>query len=208
MQGVEDLIEENILSVITHYGYIGIFGSLALGILGLPVPDEILMTFSGYLISKGELQYFPTLLISVLGSLLGMSVSYLIGHKFGYPLLVKHGAKIHITKEKLEHAEQWFKRFGKFAVTIGYFIPGVRHLTAYFAGISKWPSRTFFLYAAPGAVIWALTFNTLGIVVGEHWREVTETIHRYLLLALFVVIAAVAAIWGIKWFGKLRIKVK
>jgi membrane protein DedA with SNARE-associated domain len=48
LQGEEDLIEEKILSFITHYGYIGIFGSLALGILGLLVPDEILMTFSGY----------------------------------------------------------------------------------------------------------------------------------------------------------------
>jgi membrane protein DedA with SNARE-associated domain len=76
-----------------------------LGIIGLPVPDEILMTFSGYLISKGKLHYFPTVTVSVLGSYIGMSISYFIGHKFGYPLLEKYGRKIHITKEKLDKTQ-------------------------------------------------------------------------------------------------------
>jgi membrane protein DedA with SNARE-associated domain len=192
------LIHHKLLAFIAHYGYVGIFGALVLGIIGLPVPDEILMTFAGYLISQGRLHYIPTVIISVVGSFTGMSISYFIGHKFGYPLLEKYGSKIHITKEKLDHTQHWFKRFGKFTLTFGYFIPGIRHLTAYFAGISKWPYRSFVLYAAPGAMLWAVTFITLGTYLGEHWRAVTETIHRYLLVGLVVIIAAALAVWYIR----------
>ncbi|WP_410511258.1 DedA family protein [Paenibacillus sp. BR2-3] len=192
------MLQHQLLSFIAHFGYIGIFGSLVLGIIGLPVPDELLMTFAGYLISQGRLHYFTTVSVSVVGSFTGMSISYFIGHKFGYPLLEKYGGKIHITKQKLGHAQQWFKRFGKFAVTIGYFIPGIRQLTAYFAGISEWSYRTFFVYAAPGAMLWAVTFITLGTYLGEHWREVMETIHQYLLIAVVLIAGMALIVWYIK----------
>jgi membrane protein DedA with SNARE-associated domain len=192
------LIQHRLLAFIAHFGYIGIFGAMVFGIIGLPVPDEVLMTFAGYLISQGKLHYLLTVVVSVIGSFTGMSVSYFIGHKLGYPFLEKYGRKIHITKEKLDRMEHWFKRFGKFAVTIGYFIPGVRHLTAYSAGISKWSFSSFSLYAAPGAMLWAVTFITLGTYLGEHWRVVTETIHRYLLVGLILLIVAAAAIWYIR----------
>lgn len=192
------MLQHKLLWFIAHYGYVGIFGALVTGIIGLPVPDEILMTFAGYLISKGELYYVPTVMVSVIGSFTGMSVSYFIGHKFGYPLLEKYGRKIHITKERLDGTQRWFKRFGKFALTIGYFIPGVRHLTAYSAGISKWSYRSFSLYAVPGAVLWAVTFITLGTYLGEHWRAVTETIHRYLLILVGILIVVGLAAWYIR----------
>ncbi|MNX85784.1 SNARE associated Golgi protein [compost metagenome] len=97
------MLQDKIFYLIAHYGYIGIFGALVLGIIGLPVPDEVLMTYSGYLISQGRLSYILTLLIAMVGSFAGMSVSYFVGRKFGYPLLEKHGRKIRITKEKLDH---------------------------------------------------------------------------------------------------------
>jgi membrane protein DedA with SNARE-associated domain len=195
------LIQEEIFAFIGHYGYVGIFGSLMLGIIGLPVPDELLLIFSGYLISQGNLNYVLTVLVSMIGSFAGMTVSYLVGQKLGYPLLEKYGAKIHITKEKLAHTHRWFQRFGKFAVTFGYFIPGIRHLTAYFAGIGKWSYGRFFLYAIPGALIWVITFITLGTYLGEHWHRVTETIHHYIWVCLSIIVTAALAVWYIKRKG-------
>jgi membrane protein DedA with SNARE-associated domain len=202
------LIQHKLLALIAHFGYIGIFSAMVLGIIGLPVPDEILMTFAGYLISQGKLHYIPTVIVSVIGSFTGMSVSYFIGHKFGYPLLEKYGRKIHITKEKLDRTQHWFKRFGKYALTLGYFIPGVRHLTAYSAGISKCSYRSFCLYAAPGAMLWAVTFITLGTYLGVHWRIVTETIHRYLLIMVVILIVAGVAVWYIRKVKDKKIKAR
>ncbi|MFP3126336.1 hypothetical protein OH784_27380 [Ectobacillus funiculus] len=73
------MLQHKLLAFAIHYGYMGIFGVLVLGIIGLPIPDEVLMTFVGYLIWKGQLHYLPTVLTSILGSFLGMSISYLIG---------------------------------------------------------------------------------------------------------------------------------
>lgn len=192
------MVEHWLLAFIAHFGYIGIFGSLVLGIIGLPVPDELLMTFAGYIISQGRLRYVPTVIVSAIGSFTGMSISYFIGLKFGNPILVKYGRKIHITKEKLDSTQNWYKRFGKFALTIGYFIPGVRHLTAYSAGISKWSYRSFCLYAAPGAMLWTVAFITLGTYLGVHWRVVTEILHRYLVIGLVVLVASAVVVWLIR----------
>ncbi len=122
----------------------------------------------------------------------------MIGRQFGYALLVKYGPKIHITKRMIDRSETWFHRFGKFAVTLGYFIPGVRHVTAYFAGISRWSYRLFFVCAAPGALIWVVAFVTLGTYLGEHWRKAAEAIHQGFLLVMLVVIVVFGTAWAIR----------
>lgn len=192
------MIQHKLLALIGHYGYIGIFGALALGIIGLPVPDEVLMTFAGFLISHDRLHYVPAVAVAAAGSFTGMSVSYFVGYRLGYPVIAKYGEKIHITRDRLDRTQRWFDRFGKFALTVGYFIPGVRHLTAYSAGIGKWPYRSFALYAAPGSLLWAATFITLGRYLGSRWRFVAEALHRYLLLGAVGAIVIVLAVWLVR----------
>jgi len=72
-----------IIQFIHGYGYIAIYLSMALGIFGLPIPDETILAFSGFLIYQKELNLIPTVLFSYMGSLTGISVSYYIGKKFG-----------------------------------------------------------------------------------------------------------------------------
>ncbi len=191
-------MKDTLLLLVAQYGYFSIFGALVLGIVGLPIPDEFLMTFGGYLVSRGQLHYLILVLSGFLGSAAGMSISFYIGHQFGLPLLEKYGGKINVTPDKLTKAELWFKRFGRFAVTIGYFIPGVRHFTAYSAGISKWPFHTFALYAYPGGLVWVLTFTTLGFFMGEHWREVAVTLHKYTLSGVLVLLAGAGIWWAVR----------
>ncbi len=65
--------------LIIDYGYPGLFVLLMLGIVGLPVPDETLLAFAGYLVFQGKLSPVPTLLASFLGSACGISLSYFLG---------------------------------------------------------------------------------------------------------------------------------
>jgi membrane protein DedA with SNARE-associated domain len=139
------MLKHILFQFVSQFGYIGIFGSMMLGMIGLPIPDELLMTFAGYLVFKGRLVYLTTLIVASLGAVSGVSFSFLLANKWGLPLLEKHGRKLHITPERLKKSEVWFQRFGKFAVTFSYFIPGVRHFTAISAGISRWSYRAFLL---------------------------------------------------------------
>jgi LPXTG-motif cell wall-anchored protein len=174
---------ELILDWIARYGYFGIFSLLVLGIVGLPVPDETLLTFAGYLIYRGKLHAVPTIAAAVLGSMCGITVSYILGRATGYFLIEKYGSKLHIKMERVHQVHDWFRRIGGFTLTFGYFVPGVRHLTAYVAGASELEAPWFAAFAYPGALIWSATFLSLGYFLGEQWSRVSGEIDHYLLVA-------------------------
>lgn len=182
---------DNILGWISHYGYFGIFSLLILGIVGLPVPDETLLVICGTLIAKGRLTLPGAALSALAGSMGGITISYFIGRLTGYEFVHRWGKYVHFTEERQKKVQAWFDRLGHWLLTVGYFIPGVRHFTALMAGLSSLPYRTFATYAYPGAVLWVSTFITLGYILGDNWEQVLERIHRSILL-----IAIGAAIIG------------
>ena len=186
---------------IGQHGYAGIFSLLIFGIVGLPVPDEWLLTFSGYLVFKRTLLFIPTFGAAFLGSACGITVSYTLGRIFDTYVLLKYGSYIHITPERLERVHSWFERRGRWTLLVGYFIPGVRHLTGYVAGASELSFSNFALFAYTGAFGWAAVFITLGYVLGEEWNRVLQSIDKTKFLTI-----ALAAVVVLGWlvFGYLR----
>ncbi|MFB6363382.1 DedA family protein [Paenibacillus elgii] len=155
-----------IQEMILQYGYIALFFSLALGIVGLPIPDELLMTFIGYLASVGMLNYSLSVAVSLAGAMTGMLCSYALGRKFGKPLLWKHGKWIKLTPERLEKVEAWFQRYGPWTISFGYFIPGIRHLTCYLSGVIGMGKRKYLMFSAIGAFSWCVFFISIGYFIG------------------------------------------
>lgn len=177
---------------IEHHGYVGIFSLLAFGIVGLPVPDEWLLTFSGFLVFKGTLRFVPTFGAAFLGSACGITVSYTLGRIFDTYVIVKYGSLFHITPERMARVHRWFERHGRWPLLIGYFVPGVRHLTGYVAGASELALPKFMLFAYSGAFCWTAAFICLGYFLGENWNRVLGEFHRTKLLTISAVIIAVA----------------
>lgn len=177
-------------SLIEHYGYFGIIVILIGGIVGLPLPDEVFLTYVGYSVYRESLGHIPALVSSLIGAMGGITLSYYIGRRFGLPLLQKYGPKIHITEQKIEFTKKMFMKVGPFLLIAGYFIPGVRHLTAYIAAINNYPYRKFAFFAYTGAFIWTFTFITLGKVLGEKWRFVGYYVSHYSMyvILLFVLV--------------------
>lgn len=184
-------MEQHLSGLIAHYGYAGIFAALCLGIVGLPIPDETLLAYVGFSSYQGTLNLPLVMVCSFLGSATGITVSYVVGSKLGLPFLRKIGPKIHITEEKIEGTHRLFARFGSAMLIIGYFIPGVRHLTAYVAAISRMDFRKFMLFAYIGALIWSITFIMLGYFLGERWIVVAHFLKHYgsyMLIAFLVIV--------------------
>lgn len=196
-------MEQHVLAWITQYGYAAIFLLLVCGIVGLPVPDETLLTFTGYLIYKGHLVMPWAFVAAWTGSASGITVSYQLGRLFGHKLLARYGKYVHLTPSRLERAHAWFERIGHWALTFGYFIPGVRHLTAYAAGMSDVRPPQFALFAYLGATLWVTTFLSLGYFLGDRWEAVQRHVDRYLVagaIAMAVVVAGYFA-WR-KWLRR------
>ncbi|MGB8955815.1 MAG: DedA family protein, partial [Tumebacillaceae bacterium] len=132
------------------------------------------------------------------GSVAGITLSYWLGRQFGLPLVSRYGRRIGITEARLEKVNHWYSHFGKIVLMIGYFIPGLRHVTAFAAGISRMDFGSFALFAYSGGVIWALTFITLGKSLGVHWSRVSALTHHFLfwMLLLAVVGALLYFLWN------------
>ncbi|MFD1425706.1 membrane protein DedA with SNARE-associated domain [Kroppenstedtia sanguinis] len=181
-------MEQTVMDLLSQYGYLGIFFFLVLGIIGLPLPDEIMMTFIGYLTSIGQLNLVFAFLSAVAGSMCGITVSYYLGGRLGYPFLKRYGSKFFITPKRLRTTQILFRKYGNWVLLFGYFIPGVRHVTAYMAGISRMSPFQFASYAYVGAFTWCTAFIGLGYLVGAQWESVFQAMHRYGLIALWILI--------------------
>ncbi|MEH7308767.1 DedA family protein [Neobacillus drentensis] len=187
-------MQNHIVYLLEHYGYFGIIFALIGGIVGLPLPDEVLLTYIGYNVFQGKLSYINSIISAFIGATAGISLSYYIGYRFGLPLIEKFGPKIHITEQKMNSTMKLFRKFGPYLLLFGYFIPGVRHLTAYIGAVNRFPFRKFTVYAYTGALIWSFTFITLGRILGENWHTVELYMSTYsiyfitFLLALSLII--------------------
>ena len=188
---------ETILHWISIYGYAAIYALLMFGIVGLPIPDETMLVFCGYLISQGHLKPVQTFAVALFGSISGITTSYLIGRTLGLGFVHKYGRYVHLTENRLEYVHGWFNRIGHWLLFVGYYIAGVRHLTAIVAGTSRLEFRAFAAYAWSGAAVWVSTFLAIGYFFGEHWQEVAALIHENMLLisAIVVLLAAAYALW-------------
>ena len=186
---------ESLLFWLSQYGYAGLFILLMLGIVGLPVPDETLLIFCGYLIHDRRLRPWLTVFSGFTGSVTGISVSYLIGRTVAQRAIARYGRFLRITPARLEEVNVWFQRTGEWLLTFGYFIPGVRHFTAVVAGMSGLDYPKFALFAYGGAAVWVSTFLGLGYLVGEKWRSAALLVHKYSLACLVLLVAAAVGFW-------------
>lgn len=190
-------LQHHVVGFISQYAYGGIFALLVLGIVGLPLPDEFLLTFVGYLVFRQRLAFVPALGAAFAGSVCGITLSFLIGRTAGAWVVHRFGRWLHVDGADLQRAHDWFERLGGWSLTFGYFVAGVRHLTAVAAGMAKYEPPKFAAYAYSGALLWTTTFIGLGIYLGERWHEGSRPFRHFSLIALGVV--AIAALLYALW---------
>src|SRR5271155_5343398 len=144
------MTRQAVIQWILHYRYWGIFFLLIFGIIGLPVPDEWLLVISGYLAFKNVLGLVPTLFIAAMGSVCGLTVSYVIGKTYGDFVVRKYGRRLSIDDAKILRMQHWFQHAGLWALVVGPFIPGPRNLVGYLAGAAKLRINLFMRFAYLG----------------------------------------------------------
>jgi membrane protein DedA with SNARE-associated domain len=127
----------------------------------------------------------------------GISISYMIGRSAGLMFVNRFGHYVGITPQRLERTTEWFHRVGKWGLLLGYFVPGVRHLTALVAGSSKVRFPVFILFAGSGALLWSSLFLTLGYFLGGEWKRSGAGFnpHRLGVVIGLVLIMTVCSFW-------------
>ena len=184
-------MDQHLLDWLAHYGPVVLFFAQVAGIFGLPIPDELL-TVSGALVRKGEFSAGAVIVAAIAGSASGITLSYVLGRTAGSLALREW---VHVPEESLARAQTLFRRFGGWLLMFGFFIPGVRHVTAILAGSTPLDYPTFAKFAYPGAAVWSLTFLTLGYYAGTGWRPALMALRPWLpLFGLLIIIAGTMVI--------------
>jgi membrane protein DedA with SNARE-associated domain len=181
-----------------EYGYLVLFLSLLLGIMVLPIPIEAMMGYAGFLSFQGQLNWYGCVLAATTGCSLGMVLSYWIGNKLGMPFLENYGRRFHFGPDRFHLTTKWLKKYNNKLVIISLFIPGVRHLTGYFAGVTGLPLFVFSVYSFLGSFIWASTFILLGKMLGPNWVTFHELVNNYLITGSMVLAILIILIYLLK----------
>lgn len=183
-----------------------IFFLLILEFLGFPIPGEPLMTFLGYL--NRELGYYKviiSIIYAVLGTNIGSIVAYWLGYYLGSDILIKYGKYILIDEVKIEKTRKMFDKGEVPILLFNRYIPGVRHVVPYLAGIVKTNFWKYAFYSFIGSVIWCMSFILFGCYMGEKWMIIKNILNdRIELLVLITIILVVPS--GLIFYKKYRQK--
>jgi len=171
-----------LMTWLEHYGYGLIFIALFLEMLALPLPGEMMMSYTGLFVFEGKLSFLLSLLSASVGVTAGITLSYWIGYRLGQPFIQKYGHRVHLGEDQLLRLNVWFGKYGNKLLFIAYFIPGIRHITGYFCGVTRMPFRQYALYAYSGALFWVSLFITLGRVLGPKWEVYHQTVNHYMMI--------------------------
>lgn len=144
------------------------------------------MSYAGYLVFKGQLGWLQSIVTAAAGASAGITLSYLAGYKLGAPFFNRYGEHVHLGPERIEKTSVWFQRYGNRLLLFAYFVPGVRHITGYFSGITRISLRRFGMFAYAGAFLWTATFISFGKLMGPRWEQFHSIIKNYLLIGSLI----------------------
>lgn len=194
-------VAKSIPNVIEDMGYLGVFILMLLEAASLPIPSEIILPFSGYLVSKNVLDFWLVILVSTIAAIIGSLIDYYLGFVFGVSFVPRFGKYILIKEKHVKIAEDWFNIHGSKAVFLCRLIPAIRTLISIVAGIAKMNILKFLIYTTIGCVIWNILLVYLGWYLGSYWYEIVS-ISEYLLISLI----AIALFFAIFFYLKKKSK--
>ena len=160
-----------IVATISLLGYSGIVLLMAIESACIPLPSEIIMPFSGYLVSRGEMNLWLVGIAGAVGCVLGSLVSYWVGSRGGRPLIEKYGRYGLLSRHDLDMADRWFANHGEIIVFVSRLLPAIRTFIAFPAGVARMNLKRFVIYTFAGSLPWCLGLAYIGQKLSEKWNE-------------------------------------
>jgi len=178
--------------------------------LGFIAPGETAVIVGGLVAGQGQISLLALIAIVWACAVLGDVTSYELGRHLGREWLLKHGARLKITDERLDQVESFFDKRGGATILIGRFLGFVRPIAPFIAGASKMPFKRFLPYDVLAAGAWSTTFCVLGFVFWRSIDQLTTYVSRGLFAfgTLVVVIAGIVALIHLRRSDEARAKVR
>jgi len=189
-----------IIYVISRMGLPGIVLLMAIESACIPLPSEVIMPFSGYLVFLGKFSLWSVGLAGAIGCVVGSVPAYYLGMYGGRPLIEQYGKYILLSHHDLDLADRWFARHGQATVFFARLLPVIRTFIAFPAGVARMEIKRFIAYTFAGSLPWCLGLAYVGMVMGEKWPTLRVYFHKFDLLIGAVLIA------GIVWYVRRHLR--
>lgn len=184
------LLAAAIIDLITRGGYLGIVLLMGIESACIPLPSEVIMPFSGYLVFQGTLVLWLVVLAGAIGCVLGSLLAYAVGAWGGRRLVERYGKYVLVSRRDLDLADRWFREHGGIIVFVGRLLPVVRTFIAFPAGVARMPIWRFCVYTFLGSLIWCALLAWIGMKLGQHWDTLGGWFHRFDAVILAVLLLA------------------
>jgi membrane protein DedA with SNARE-associated domain len=194
-----EILSVFIVATISRLGYAGIVLLMAVESACVPLPSEIIMPFSGYLVYTGRFNLWLVGIAGAFGCVVGSLVAYWAGMRGGRPLVEKYGRYVLISSHDLDLADRWFDRFGEIIVFASRLLPVIRTFIAFPAGVARMNLKKFVIYTFAGSLPWCIGLAFVGQRLGKEWdtNPTLKTLfHRFdFVIGIVIVLVAVWWIW-------------
>ncbi len=200
IQAIENILLEFIRNTYNFMGWPGVILLMAIESASIPVPSEVIMPLSGWMLIKerglGVEYVWLAGFYGALGCTIGSLVAYVIGAVGGRPTLERYGKYVLITRRDLERADYWFEHYGEVTTFVSRLLPVVRTFISVPAGIARMNLIKFTFYTFVGSFLWCVPLAYGGYVLDDHWIKIREVMRPFDIPIILVILALAA--WYIR----------
>ena len=200
MDTIFSILTEFVKGVIENIGVMGVFFLMLAESAAIPIPSEITMPFSGFLVFEGRFNFLDIIFAGVLGNVVGSIILYYVGYFGGRPFLEKYGKYFLFSHKDLEISERWFKKYGDMTVLLSRMLPVVRTFISFVPGVTRMNIFKFVSYTTIGCIPWVFALTYAGLIAGQQW----DILHPYFKKADWLILALL--IIGVVFFIKKHLK--
>ncbi|EAC6872770.1 DedA family protein [Listeria monocytogenes] len=201
-------METWITSIMADFGYIGIFVLIMIENLFPPIPSEIILTFGGFMTTVTSLNVVMVIIVATLGSVVGAILLYKVASYFGKErltkIVLKYGRILRLKESDVERAENFFLKYGSWAVFLCRMIPLIRSLISIPAGMTEMKMSKFLILTTAGSLLWNTVLIGLGAMLGESWNEIVVFMDSFSTIIYSVI--AITLVVGLGFFFRARFK--
>ncbi len=191
-----EILAAFVIAVISSGGYAGVVLLMAIESACIPLPSEIIMPFSGYLVFRGEFSLVWVALAGAFGCVAGSVPAYYFGLYGGRPLVERYGKYVLVSHHDLDIADRWFARYGDWVIFFGRLLPVVRTFISFPAGIARMDLFRFILYTFVGSFPWCLGLAYIGMKLGENWDTLGVYFHEFdIVIGILIGAGIVYYLW-------------
>ena len=196
IESILALLSGFIISTISALGYPGILLLMAIESACIPLPSEIILPFSGYLVWTGRFNIWWVAVMGALGCNAGSIVAYFAGKYGGRSFLTRYGKYVLVSKHEMDIADRWFERYGQWTVFFARLLPVIRTFIAFPAGIARMDFWKFNVYTFLGSFPWCLGLAYAGYQLGAHWDSLRGYFHKFdFVIGVLLVLGGAAYLW-------------